>query len=102
MEIISSYIKNFYKKNNDKEEYFKTIKENCLNYQITLSNITKAYKNLIEIIKNKTKNDILLQKIDKDNNIKMKEKKLILLMILIKIILVLLLMKLIQLQMIKK
>jgi len=32
---------------NDKEEYFKLIKENCLNYQINLSNITKAYKNLI-------------------------------------------------------
>ena len=37
---------------NDKEEYFKTIKENCLNYQITLSNITKAYKNLINTMIN--------------------------------------------------
>ena len=37
---------------NEKEEYFKNIKENCLNYQITLSNITKAYKNLINTMIN--------------------------------------------------
>jgi hypothetical protein len=32
---------------NEKEQYLKNIKENCLNYQIGLANITKAYKTLI-------------------------------------------------------
>ena len=35
---------------NEKEQYFNNIKENCLSYQIGLSNITKAYKTLINTI----------------------------------------------------